>query len=156
MRRLIVITTVLIFVLTTSCGYRFVDPFPGKAYALGEVKNVTAEPGLDRVLAKGFRECGSFDPDSKNRLTVVVTRFEETVAAISSGGVPIRQRLKMEVSWKVQGEQQSQATFGKEMATKTYPYSSDPAALDWNRSAALRFLANTAAERVLERLEASP
>ena len=156
MRRLIVLTSILFFLLTVSCGYRFVDPFPGKGYALEEVRNVTSEPGLDRILAQGFRDFGSFDPHSKYRLTVVVTRFEETVAAISSGGVPIRQSLRMEVSWKVQGDRESEATFGKEAATKTYPYSDDPATLDWNRAAALRLLANTAAQQVLERLEAAP
>ncbi len=156
MMRFFAIAPLLFLLLTTACGYRFVDPFPGKGYVLGEVRNATSEPGLDRLLAEGLRESGSFDPGSKNRLTVVVTRFAETVAAISSAGAPIRQRLQMEVSWKVQGEQRPEATFGKETVDKTYPFSDDPAALDWNRSTALRFLANTAAERVLSHLEVSP
>ena len=156
MRRLIVLISISVLVLTVSCGYRFVDPFPGKGYALGEVRNVTSEPGLDRILTQGFRDFGSFDQDSEYRLTVVVTRFEETVAAISSGGVPIRQSLRMEVSWKVQGYRESEGIFGREVATKTYPYSDDLAILDWNRSAALRLLANEAAEQVLGRLGATP
>ena len=143
-------------ILIAGCGFRFVDPFPGKDYTLSDVRNVTAEPELDRILTEGFHEVGSFDPDSPNQLSVIVIRFEESVAAVDSDGLTVRQRLRMEVSWRVQRAHDSQAIFGKETVTKTYPYSNDPVSLDWNRSAAIRFLANSAAQRVMDRLEDSP
>jgi hypothetical protein len=147
---------VCLVLVTTSCGYRFVDPSPGGDYALINVRNATPESGLERILAERLRDLGSFNPKAKNRLTVIVTRFEEAVGTVSSGGTPVRERLKMDVQWKVQGPDDSRATYGKEAVTNTYPYSDDPVTLDWNRSAAIRFLVNSAVERILDRLEGPP
>lgn len=156
MRTVIASSVVCLALVVVSCGYRFVDPSSGPNYALAEVRNITAEPGLDRILSDGLNDLESFHPEALNRLTIIVTHFDETVAAVDSEGLTIRERLKLEIDWKVQGADGSQATFGKEIVTKTYPYSEDPATLNWNRSAAIRLLTNSAAERILDRLKVLP
>jgi hypothetical protein len=147
---------VFLALLAVSCGYRLVDPTPGDGYALIQVRNVTPEPGLDRTLTRELDDLGSFDPKARNRLSVVITRFEEAVGSVSAGGVTVRERLKLEVEWKVQGSDNSSSASGKETVTGTYPYSDDPVALDWNRSAAIRLLSNDAAQRILDQLERLP
>lgn len=149
-------SAVFLALLLAACGYRFVDPSPGGDYALTEVRNITSEPGLDRILTEGLHDLGTFNPRAKNRLTVIVTRFTEIVGSVSSSGKTIRERLKLEVEWKVQGADDSEAIFGKAAVTRTYPYSEDPVTLDWNRSAAIRLLANAAAEKVLDGLGGLP
>jgi len=150
------LTAVLFFIfLVSSCGYRFVQPFPHSNCALEEVKNATPEPGIDRVLEKALREGGTFSPASSGRLFVVVTRFVEAVATVDSDGIPIRQKLSMEVSWRIQGEDPSRAVSGKETASGTYPFSREAVQLDWNRAGAIRLLAEEAAGRILDQVEAS-
>ena len=56
----------------------------------------------------------------------------------------------------MEGTQSAQAVFGKETASQSYPYSTDLPTLDWNRSAAVRFLTETAARRLLEDLGEQP
>jgi len=149
-------TVVLFFVfLVSSCGYRFVNPLPQCSCALEEVKNTTAEPGVDRVIEKALREGGTFSPASPDRLFVAVTRFVEAVASVDSDGTPVRQKLSMEVSWKIQGEDPSRAVSGKETASGTYPYSREAVQLDWNRASAVRLLAEEAAGKILNQVEAS-
>ncbi|MBN2720344.1 MAG: hypothetical protein JXR72_04490 [Proteobacteria bacterium] len=138
-----------------SCGYRFVHPYPYCACALENVGNATSEPGLDRVLEQAFREEGVFSPQSPDRLFIVVTRFEEVVDTVASGGITVRQKLRMEVSWKVQGEDPSRAVSGEETVAITYPYSGDAAQMDWNRAGAVRLMARDAARKVLEQVENS-
>ncbi len=148
---------VLFFVfLVSSCGYRFVNPLPYCSCAIEEVKNTTPEPGVDRVLEKALREGGTFYPASSDRLFVAVTRFEEAVASVDSEGIPIRQKLSMEVSWVIRGEDQSGGPSGRETASVTYPYARQAVQLDWNRTGAIRLLAEEAARKILEQVEASP
>jgi hypothetical protein len=144
---------VFLALLTASCGYRFVDPAPGEGYVLIDVRNVTPEPGLHSILARDLSDLGSFDPEAEYGLRVVVTRFAETVDSVSSGGITVRQGLKLEVEWRVQGSDNSAVESGMETATGTYLYSDDPTVLDWNRSAAISALSRAAAQRILERLE---
>jgi|GEM_PF-5645571 len=138
-----------------SCGYRFVQPYPHCACTLEDVGNATSEPGLDRVLKQALREEGVFSSQSPDRLFIVVTRFEEAVDTVASGGITVRQRLRMEVSWKVQGEDPSRAVNGKETVAITYPYSGDAAQMDWNRAGAIRLMVRDAARKVMERVENS-
>ena len=141
---------ILFFALSMiSCGYRFVDPSPGGNYALAEVRNVTSEPDLDTIMTQALHDLGSFNPKGDNTLTVIVTDFQEGVAAVSSSGMIVRERLKIEVQWKIIGSDGSRGTFSRESFSKTYPYSNDPVTLNWNRSAAIRLLINSAADYIL-------
>ena len=136
-----------------SCGYRFVHPYPHCACTLETVENATSEPGLDRVLEQAFREEGAFSSHSSDKLFIVITGFEEVVDTVASGGVTVRQKLRMEVSWKVQGKDPSHAVSGKETVAMTYPFSGDAAQMDWNRAGAIRLMARDAARKVMERVE---
>jgi len=149
----VIVCIALLSLAVVSCGYRFVNTSPGEGYALAEVRNMTGEPGLDKMLEESFRGMGSFDSTAEKSLYVIVTGFGEAVAAVSSEGITVRERLKMDVEWKVRSPGGSQAIFGKETLSKTYPYSEDAASLEWNRSAAIRLLVNSAAERILDRIE---
>ena len=147
---------VLGILVLTACTYRFVDPFPARSYDLVSVANSTAEPGLGGVLQKEMRLKGGFTPGAQSRLYLTVTRFTQQVETVSSSGTPVRQKLSMEVAWKVEGVHRSQAVFGKETAREVYPYSLDAASLDWNRKAAVKLLAKAAADLVIRRLEGAP
>ncbi|UCG38314.1 MAG: hypothetical protein JSV00_09000 [bacterium] len=142
--------------MVSGCGYRFVNPFPAEDYTLHSVKNASPEPGLGRILADQLLEKGDFVTRSENSLSVVITRFEESVAAVSSAGVPVRQNLSMVVAWKVEGGNRSEAVFGQESVSTSYPYPSEPADHEWNRAAAVRQLAGTAAQIILDKLRGSP
>ena len=131
----------------------FVDPFPASDYALVRVANSSPETGLASLLEEELRRNGGFQERSLNLLSVTVTSFSETVESVSSTGSPLRQKLTMEVAWKVEAPSSSGAVFGKETAVRSYPYSDDPSTLDWNRSAAVRLLTEMAARRILDNLE---
>jgi len=137
---------------TVGCSYRFVDSTPASDYALVSVRNATSEPDLASLLEEEMRRNGGFSRRSESRLSITVSNFTERVGSVSSGGIPVRQNLTMEVAWKVEGTQLKQATFGKEVAAQSYPYSADLPTLDWNRNAAIRLLTEKAARSVLERL----
>jgi hypothetical protein len=139
--------------IQTGCSYRFVDPFPASDYALARVGNSSPEPGLAPLLEEELRRNGGFKEHSAYRLSVTVTDFTETVESVSSSGSPVRQKLTMDIAWKVEGASSSETVFGKETAVRSYPYSADPSTLDWNRSAAVRLLAEMAARRILENLK---
>ena len=145
-----------LILLPAGCSYRFVDPFPASDYALVSVRNSTGESGLAVLLEEEMRRSGGFKERSANRLSVTVTGFNETVESVSSDGFPVRQRLTIKVAWKVEGPQSAQAIFGKETASRTYPYSTDLPTLDWTRSAAVRLLTELAASRILEDLGEQP
>lgn len=138
--------------IQTGCSYRFVQPFPASDYALVRVGNSSAEAGLAPLLEEELRRNGGFQEHSASLLSVTVTDFTETVETVSSSGSPVRQKLSMEVAWKVEGTSSSEVVSGKETAVRTYPYSADPSTLDWNRNAAVRLLTEMAARRVLENL----
>ena len=151
--------SILIFfliLLPAGCSYRFVDPFPASDYALVSVRNSTGESGLGVILEEEMRRSGGFKERSANRLSVTVTGFNETVESVSSDGSPVRQKLAINVAWKVEGPKSAQAVFGKETASRTYPYSTNLPTLDWNRSAAVRLLTELAASRILEGLGEQP
>jgi hypothetical protein len=150
------ILTILILLFPAGGGYRFVDPFPASDYTLVSVRNATEEAGLATLLEEEMRRNGGFQERSANRLSVTVTRFTERVESVSSEGTPVRQKLTMDVAWKVEGSQSAQAAFGQETIERSYPYSSDLLTLDWNRSAAVRLLMETAARRVLDNLGGQP
>ena len=150
-RCLIILWLSMIFI-QAGCSYRFVDPFPASDYALVSVGNSSPEAGLAVLLEEELRRNGGFQKHSANLLSVTVTDFSETVDSVSSSGTPVRQKLTMEVAWKVETASSSEAVFGKEKAVRSYPYSPDPTTLDWNRSAAVRLLTETAARRVLENI----
>jgi hypothetical protein len=117
MNRLPFFTTAVIAILALSaCTYRFADPFPARSYDLMPVTNSTAEPGLGPILEQELRLTGGFTPGAGSLLYVTVTRFTEQVETVSSAGTPVRQRLTMEVAWKVEGGHRSEAVFGKEGA----------------------------------------
>ncbi len=147
---------VLGILMLTACSYRFVDPFPARSYDLISVTNSTAEPDLDGVLEEEIRLKGGFTHGAQSRLYLTVTRFTQQVETVSSSGTPVRQKLSMEVAWKVEGAHRSQAVFGKETAREVYPYSLDPSSLDWNRKAAVKLLASAVADLVIRRLEGTP
>ncbi len=147
---------VLGILVLTACTYRFVDPFPARSYDLVSVANSTAEPGLGGVLQEEMRLKGGFTPGAQSRLYLTVTRFTQQVETVSSSGTPVRQKLSMEVAWKVEGGHRSEAVFGKETAREVYPYSPDPSSLDWNRKAAVKLLAGRVADLVIRRLEGAP
>lgn len=146
------IITIFLVLFPVGCSYRFVDPFPASDYALVSVRNATGEAGLASLLEEEMRRRGAFKERSANRLSVTVTVFTEKVESVSSDGIPVRQKLTMDVAWKVEGTQPAQATFGKEVVVRSYPYSTVLSTLDWNRSAAVRLLTEMAARSILERL----
>ena len=150
--RYLIILLILTIFIQTGCSYRFVDPFPASDYALVRVGNSTPEAGLASLLEEELRRNGGFQEHSANLLSVTVTSFNETVESVSSSGSPLRQKLTMEVAWKVEAPSSSEAVFGKETTVRSYPYSADPSTLDWNRSAAVRLLTEMAARRILETL----
>lgn len=152
MNRCLIIFAAIACLFPPGCGYRFVDPFPASDYALVSVRNASSESGLASILEGELRRNGGFQKRSVYRLSVTVTDFTETVESVSSSGSPVRQKLTMEVAWKVEGPSPSEATLGKDVSARSYPYSADPSTLDWNRSAAVRLLADMAARRILENL----
>ena len=154
--RCLCIFTILLFLLPAGCGYRFVDPFPASDYALASVKNATGEADIASLLEDEMRKTGGFKERSANRLSVTITGFSETVESVDSAGVPVRQKLTMDVAWKVEESRSAQGTFGKEVVVRSYPYSNDFTTLDWNRRAAVRLLTEMAARSVLERLGEQP
>jgi hypothetical protein len=154
--RYLSLVLILLVLLPAGCSYRFVDPFPASEYALASVRNATGEAGLATLLEEEMLKYGGFKERSANRLSVTVTGFTETVESVSSDGIPVRQKLTMDVAWKVEGTQSAQTTFGKEVAVRSYPYSTDLSTLDWNRSAALRLLTEMAARNIFERLGEQP
>jgi hypothetical protein len=154
--RYLSIFTIFLFLFPTGSSYRFVDPFPASDYALVSVRNATVETGLATILEEEIRRKGGFKERSSNRVSVTVTDFTETVESVSSGGVPVRQKLAMTISWKVEGTQSAQAAFGKKIVVQSYPYSTDLSTLDWNRNAAVRLLSETAARSLLEQLGEKP
>lgn len=151
-----VIILSILLLSAAGCGYRFVDPFPASDYALVSVRNATEESDLAHLIEEELRRSGGFKERSTNRLSVTVTDFAETVESVDSDGIPVRQKLTMEVAWKVEGTQATQATFGQETIVRSYPFSTDPPTLDFNRSSALRLLSEMAARTVLERLGGPP
>jgi len=150
------ILAIFLVLFPTGCSYRFVDPVPAYEYALISVRNSTGESGLAVLLEEEMRRSGGFKERSANRLSVTVTGFTETVESVSSDGFPVRQKLTINVEWKVEGPQSAQAVFGKETASLTYPYSTNLPTLDWNRSAAVRLLTELTASRILEGLGEQP
>jgi len=147
---------ILLVLVPAGCSYRFVDPFPASDYALVSVRNATEEAGLASMLEEEMRRSGGFKERSANRLSVTITDFTESVESVSSDGIPVRQKLTMDIAWKVEGTQTAQATFGKEVVVREYAYSTDLTTLDWNRSAAVRLLTELAARSVFERLGGQP
>ena len=119
-------------------------------------QELTAAKVLNESSEEELRRIGGFKERSTNRLSIIITGFTESVDSVGSSGVPVRQKLIMEVSWKVEGKGTSHATFGREVVTRTYPYSADVVTLDWNREAALRLLSEMAARGVLMRLGEQP
>lgn len=154
--RFLCLLTALFILSPSGCGYRFVDPLPGAGFALVSVGNSTQEPGLSQLLEEELRREGGFTERSSNRLSVVVTGFSETVDSVSSEGGIMRQKLTIELAWKVDGPQSSSASSGTETVSRSYPYSADPPTLDWNRGAAVKLLAKLAARQLLERLGELP
>jgi len=152
MYRFFTILSVLLVLLPVGCSYKFVDPSPATGYTLVSVRNSTPESGLAPLLEDAMRRFGGFKESSAHRLSVAITDFSETVDSVSSSGVPVRQKLTMEVDWKVEGDPSNRVTFGKKRTVRTYPYSADLVTLDWNRSAAVRLLTETAARSILEDL----
>jgi hypothetical protein len=148
----------LIFALFAAggCSYRFIDPFPASEYVLESVRNATSEAGLAGLLETELRRHGGFRKSGAYRLNVAIIRFEETVESVGSSGSPVRQKLLMEVAWKVDGSMLGQPALGSKVVDRTYPYSADLTTLDWNRGAALRLLAETAARSILEGLGVRP
>ena len=147
---------ICLILFSTGCSYRFVDPFPASDYALVSVRNATEEAGLASMLEEEMRRSGGFKERSANRLSVTITDFTESVESVSSDGIPVRQKLTMDIAWKVEGTLTAQATFGKEVVVREYAYSTDLTTLDWNRSAAVRLLTELAARSVFERLGGQP
>lgn len=150
------IVALILLLSPVGCGYRFVDPLPAHDYALVSVQNATGEAGLAFLLEEELRRRGGFRKGSTNRLSIAVTGFTETVESVSSGGTPVRQKLTMEVTWKVETEKGAQPRHGREVAVRSYPYSVDLATLDFTRNAALRLLTEMAARSVLENIEGQP
>jgi len=154
--RLPVAALIIALLFPGGCSYRFVNPFPASEYTLETVRNSTSEPGLAGLVEAELKRNGGFKDSGIFSLSVSITRFEETVESVGSSGSPVRQRLLMEVAWKVEGARQEQTTFGNEIVERTYPYSGDLATLDWNRNAAIRLLAEMAARNLLEGLGVRP
>ena len=154
--RYLCIFTICLILFPTGCSYRFVDPFPASDFALVLVRNATEEAGLASLLEEEMRRSGGFKERSANRLSVTITGFTESVESVNSDGIPVRQKLTMDIAWKVEGTQTAQATFGKEVVVQSYPWSNDLITLDWNRSAAVRLLTELAARSVFERLGGQP
>jgi hypothetical protein len=113
--RYLSLVLILLVLLPAGCSYRFVDPFPASEYALASVRNATGEAGLATLLEEEMLKHGGFKERSANRLSVTVTGFTETVESVSSDGIPVRQKLTMDVAWKVEGTQSAQTTFGKDI-----------------------------------------
>ncbi len=143
-------------VLLSGCGYRFVDPFPASDYALVSVRNATPEPGLAPLLEQELLQRGGFRDRSENRLSVSITAFSERVESVGSDGRPLRQKVTLDVAWRIEGPQTAQGTFGKEKVERSYPWTDIPETLEWNRNAAIRLLAEGAARVIVQRLGGAP
>jgi hypothetical protein len=120
------------------------------------VRNATPEPGLAADLEEALRMSGGFRKSSSNELSITVSRFTESVDSIGSSGLPVRQKLTMDIAWKVEGSLPGQATFGSKTVNRTYPYSAVPSTLDWNRGAAIHLLTEMAAREILNELGLVP
>jgi len=151
--RYVFIVAILLVLFPAGCSYRFVDPFPASDYALASVRNSTPEAGLASMLEEQLRRNGAFRERSVNKLRVTVSGFSEIVESVSSDGIPVRQKLTMDVVWKAKG---AQSVSGKEVVVRSYPYSNVLSTLDWNRRAALHILTEMAARKVLENLGGQP
>jgi len=151
--RYVFIVAILLILFPAGCSYRFVDPFPASDYALASVRNSTPEAGLANMLEEQLRRNGAFRERSANKLSVTVSGFSEIVESVSSDGIPVRQKLTMDVAWKAEG---ARSVSGKEVVVRSYPYSNVLSTLDWNRSAALHILTEMAARKVLENLGGQP
>jgi len=154
--RYLSVFTILLVLFPAGCSYRFVAPFQASDYALVSVGNSSGEAGLALLLEEELMKRGGFREHSANRLSVTVTGFTETVDSVSSNGLPVRQKLSINIAWKVEGTQSAQTVFGKETASQTYPYSTDLSTLDWSRGAAVRLLVETAGRFVIEGLGELP
>jgi len=148
--------TIFLVLFPAGCSYRFVDPLTASDYALVSVKNATGEPGLAYLLEEEMLRTGGFKERSTYKLSVTITGFTETVESISSDGTPVRQKLTLDVAWRVEGMQSAQGTYGKESVVRSYPHTTNLSTLDWNRSAAVRLLTEGAARSILEHLGGQP
>ena len=148
--------TILFLLLPSGCGYRFVDPLQASGYALVSVRNVTEEAGLAPLLEEEMRRVGGFREQSEKRVHVAVTKFGEAVESVSSEGLPVRQKLTMEVKWRVEAGPSLPSASGTELVSRSYPHVTEPTSLDWNRSAAVRLLTQSAAQSILESLGEQP
>lgn len=145
---LFIAVMLLCLTIPGGCGYRFVQPVQAGGLNLTEVANSTAEPGLAAVLEDSFRSLGIRQGNGGRNLQVAITDFSDKVSTITSAGTPIRQRVSMTVFWKLGNGDPSRGTFGEESASLSYPYSPDPATLDWNRRAAVKLLCGKIADQV--------
>jgi len=135
-----------------ACGYRWAVPGGPTGLALAPVVNATPEPRLGDLLRRSFLGEGELGDGGDRTLEVVAVGFREEVASLGGDGVPARERAVLELEWRVRGgDPPSPAVRGKgrETVTREYPWSADPAALDWVRESTLKLLARDGARAVL-------
>jgi hypothetical protein len=148
---------------TPACGYRWVMPGGPSALGLLPVINATAEPRLGPWIADAvFREGGVHAGGGERGLEVAATAFREEPALLVAG-VPRRQRMTLEVEWRVlpggAGTPAPGAALGRgrQTVTREYPLDGDFAAsapaVDWARTSSLRLLVRDAVREVLDRAE---
>lgn len=137
-----------LMLLAGGCGYRFVDPVHTGDLRLAGVKNSSSEPTLEHLLEEALRTAGIRQSNSGAGIHLVITEFTDRVSSISSSGSPIRQRVSMTVFWRIGEKRGDDNLFGQESASLSYPYSTDPVTLDWNRGAAIRRLCQKLADQL--------
>ena len=140
----------------SGCGYRFINPVGIRSYSLASVRNATAEPRLEAILSEAIERVSGIGRGGGSSVEVAVTEFSEKAESISSAGIPVRQKITMEFSWRVPGRGDRESFFGTDTISRTYPYTTDAINLSWARRSAVKLLAEDAAALLSERLEALP
>lgn len=142
-----------------SCGYRWIVAGGGSPFSLGPVGNATSEARLGQLLAEAFSREGEYFGAEGRVLEAAAAALTEEAATLFGDGTPVRERLTLAVEWRLvarEGSPPAPAAQGRETVTRDYPWSADPAALDWARTSTLRLLARDAARAVLRKAAEAP
>ncbi len=151
-RKFCVLIITVIF-LVAGCGYRFVGTYRGEGFSLDYVKYTTHQPRLDAVFEDALaEEAGLVRKEGRKKLAVVVDSFSEEAESVSAAGTPLRQKLTMNIQWRVLGELGDKSLNGKVSRSRTYPHFTDPVSLDWQRNAAIKMLARDIVRELFDQL----
>ncbi len=142
--------------LVAGCGYRFVGAYRGEGFSLDYVKNTTQQPRLVVVFEDALaEEAGLIRKEGRKKLAVVVDSFSDEAESVSAVGAPLRQKLTINIQWRVLSELGDISQNGKVSRSRTYPHYTDPVSLDWQRNAAIKKLARDIVRELFDQLGGS-